>query len=127
MTSQITNFQEQSPGWTTVIGTGSDPTMNLSNNSDSDLGNFLERPTRIAEYQWAVSSPLFERLNPWQLFLNDPRVAEKIANFELYRSKLMSRWLYLALVFIMVGLLYLTILTLALMKLLLRGTSSMST
>jgi len=88
LTSQITNFQEQSPGWTTVIGTGSDPTMNLSNNSDCDLGNFLERPTRIAEYQWAVSSPLFERLNPWQLFLNDPRVAEKIANFELYRSKL---------------------------------------
>lgn len=62
--------------------------MNLSNINDSDLGNFLSRPTRIAEYQWAVSSPLFERLNPWQLFLNDPRVTEKIANFELYRSKL---------------------------------------
>ena len=62
--------------------------MNLSNNSDSDLGNFLSRPTRIGEYQWSVSAPLFERFNPWQLFLNDPRVAEKIANFELYRSKL---------------------------------------
>jgi hypothetical protein len=62
--------------------------MNLSNNNDSDLGNFLSRPTRIGEYTWSVSSPLFERFNPWQLFLNDPRVAEKIANFELYRSKL---------------------------------------
>lgn len=88
LTSQITNFQEQDPGWTTAIGSGMDPTMNLSNNNDSDLGNFLSRPTRIAEYQWAVGSPLFERINPWQAFLNDPRVAEKIANFELYRSKL---------------------------------------
>jgi len=88
LTSQITNFQEQDPGWTTGIGSGSDATMNLSNTNDSDLGNFLSRPTRIAEYQWAVSSPLFERFNPWALFLNDPRVTEKIANFELYRSKL---------------------------------------
>jgi len=88
MTSEITNFQEQDPGWTTAIGSGSDATMQLSNAGDSDLGNFLSRPTRIGEFQWSVSSPLFERFNPWQLFLNDPRVAEKIANFELYRSKL---------------------------------------
>jgi hypothetical protein len=88
LTSQITNFQEQDPGWTSTIGSGMDSTMNLSNNNDSDLGSFLSRPTRIAEYSWGVSTPLFERFNPWQLFLNDPRVAEKIANFELYRSKL---------------------------------------
>lgn len=62
--------------------------MNLSSTSDSSLGSFLSRPTRIAEYQWVVGQPLFQKFNPWQLFLNDPRVAEKIANFELYRSKL---------------------------------------
>jgi hypothetical protein len=62
--------------------------MNLGSTSDSTLGSFLSRPTRIGEYSWSVNAPLFERFNPWQLFLNDPRVAEKIANFELYRSKL---------------------------------------
>lgn len=62
--------------------------MNLSSTSDSSLGSFLSRPTRIGEFSWVVGSPLFEKFNPWQLFLNDPRVAEKIANFELYRSKL---------------------------------------
>ena len=62
--------------------------MNLSSTSDASLGSFLGRPTRIKEYQWAVGQPFFERFNPWELFLNDPRVAEKIANFELYRSQL---------------------------------------
>jgi len=62
--------------------------MNLSSTSDASLGSFLGRPTRIAEYQWSVGLPLFEEFNPWKLFLDDPRVAEKIANFELYRSKL---------------------------------------
>jgi len=88
MTAEITNFQEQDPGWTTSIGSGMDATMNLSSTSDASLGSFLGRPTRIGEYRWTVGQPLFERLNPWALFLNDPRVREKIANFELYRSKL---------------------------------------
>ena len=88
MSAEITNFEEQDPGWTTTIGSGSDNTMNLSATNDSSLGSFLGRPTRIAEYSWAVSQPLFQRFNPWALFLNDPRVAEKIANYELYRSKL---------------------------------------
>lgn len=88
LTEEITNFQEQQPGWTTSIGSGSDATMNLGNNSDSALGSFLGRPTRIADVSWAVGQPLFFQINPWSLFLSDPRVAEKVANFELYRSKL---------------------------------------
>lgn len=85
---QITTFNDQDSGWTTKIGSGSDVTMDVANNNDSDLGSFLSRPTRIAEYSWGVNLPLFQKLDPWSLFLNDPRVAEKIANFELYRSKL---------------------------------------
>lgn len=88
LTEQITNFEEQDAGWTTKIGAGSDATMNLSSTSDASLGAFLGRPTRIAQLPWTVNQPTFVRIKPWELFLNDPRVAEKIANFELYRSKL---------------------------------------
>jgi len=35
LTAEITNFQEQDAGYTTTIGAGSDPTMNLVNNADS--------------------------------------------------------------------------------------------
>lgn len=62
--------------------------MKLGTTGDSSLGSFLSRPTRIANYSWAVDQPLFQQLDPWSLFLNDPRVAEKVANYELYRSKL---------------------------------------
>lgn len=62
--------------------------MKLGSTGDSTLGSFLGRPTRIASYNWVVDQPLFEKLDPWSLFLNDPRVSEKIANYELYRSKL---------------------------------------
>lgn len=88
LSAEITSFQEQDPGWTTTIGAGSDATMNLGNTADSELGSFLGRPTRLADIPWIVGQPLFYKFNPWQQFLNDPRVAEKIANFELYRSKL---------------------------------------
>ena len=87
-TQEITAFTDQDAGWTTTIGSGSDPTMNLANNNDSDLGNFLGRPIRLFDYSWSVGAPLFERFNPWDLFLNNARVREKLANFELYRSKL---------------------------------------
>lgn len=88
LTQEITAFSDQSAGWTTTIGSGSDPTMDLAATVDSDLGNFLGRPVRIAEYNWGVGSGFFERFNPWREFLNDERVKEKTAHFELYRSKL---------------------------------------
>ena len=62
--------------------------MDLAATVDSDLGNFLGRPVRIAEYNWAVGGGFFHRFNPWQLFLDNARVREKTANFELFRSKL---------------------------------------
>jgi hypothetical protein len=65
-----------------------DATMKLGASGDSSLGSFLGRPTRIADFSWIVDQPFFERFDPWSLFLNDPRVSEKIANYELYRSKL---------------------------------------
>ena len=87
-TEQITAFSDQEAGWTTCIAGGSDATMNLASNSDSDLGNFLERPVRIQELSWAVGQSLFESFNPWVDFLSSPRVKEKIANYELLRMNL---------------------------------------
>lgn len=86
--AQITTFADQSAGWSTKIASGSDATMDLAKTTDSSLGAFLQRPTVIGTYSWVMGQPLFEKFNPWALFLNDPRVAEKIANFELFRSKL---------------------------------------
>lgn len=85
---EITQFNEQDAGWTSTIGSGEDATMNLSKTSDSDLGNFLARPVRIGKFEWSVGQPFFQQFNPWDLFLSDSRVKEKIANYELFRCKL---------------------------------------
>jgi hypothetical protein len=87
-TEQITAFSDQEAGWTTCIKGGSDATMNLSSNSDSDLGNFLERPIRIHEAPWIMGQPLFTTFNPWVDFMSNPRVKEKIAHYELLRMNL---------------------------------------
>lgn len=86
--AQVTTFADESAGWNTTVPTNPDPTFNLSNNSDSDLGNFLCRPINVATYQWAVNQPLFETIKPWTEYLSNPFIRDKIQNFELLRMNL---------------------------------------
>lgn len=88
----ITGFSDQLAGWTTSIAGGRDATYNLANNNDSDLGDFLGRPVKVLETQWSIGQPLFERLNPWSLFLDNTRVKEKTSNFELLRMNLHAKF-----------------------------------
>jgi len=85
---EITAFVDQEPGYTTIIGGGKDATMDTVSTADSDLGNFLSRPIRLKEVSWAMGAPLFDSFNPWSEFLSNPRVKEKIANYELLRMNL---------------------------------------
>lgn len=88
----ITGFSDQLAGWTTSITGGRDATYNLANNNDSDLGDFLGRPVKVLETQWSIGQPLFERFNPWYLFLHNTRVKEKTSNFELLRMNLHAKF-----------------------------------
>lgn len=88
----ITGFSDQLAGWTTSITDDRDATYNLANNNDSDLGDFLGRPVKVLESQWLVGQPIFERFNPWELFLNNTRVKEKTSNFELLRMNLHAKF-----------------------------------
>lgn len=85
---QITAFADQDAGWlTTKVGTY-DPTMDLANTSDSELGNFLKRPIRESAQSWIVGQPFFYKFNPWAAFCENPFVRDKIKNYELLRMKL---------------------------------------
>lgn len=87
-THQITAFSDETAGWKTEVNSSYDSTMELGETGNSDLGNFLERPVKIAQYSWAVASPLFEQFNPWALFCSDSRVREKLAHYELLRCNM---------------------------------------
>lgn len=63
-TEQITSFADQDAGWTTEKVGMYDPTMDLANNSDSSLGDFLQRPIRQSAQTWLVGQPLYYKFNP---------------------------------------------------------------
>ena len=82
-TQQITAFADQDAGWTKeAVGTY-DETMDLAYNTDSNLASFLGRPIRSNAYSWAVGTPFYADFNPWEDFITNPQVADKIANYEL--------------------------------------------
>lgn len=84
----ITAFSDQTAGWTVDIASQPDSTMNLVASGPSTLSTFLNRPVRLGSYSWAVSAPLFEKIDPWTLWVNDPYVREKLAHYSLLRCKL---------------------------------------
>lgn len=65
-----------------------DPTRSLQDSDDAKLENFFSRPIKIAEQEWATSTSLAFDINPWALYWENPRVANRIANFHLLKCNL---------------------------------------
>jgi hypothetical protein len=87
-TEQITAFADQDAGWTTKISGNYEATMDLGNNSDTELGKFLERPIRQSAQSWIVGDEFYYKFNPWTAFCQNPYVRNKITNYQLLRMKL---------------------------------------
>jgi hypothetical protein len=85
---QIVSFADQEAGWMKDASGQFDSTMDLVDKSDSSLGAFLGRPVKVNTTAWAVGQPLYFQINPWELFVTHPAIAEKLANYELLRCNL---------------------------------------
>jgi hypothetical protein len=55
---------------------------------DAKLGNFFSRPIKIREIEWGTGANLFNEFDPWSLYLNNPRVINRITNFHLMKAVL---------------------------------------
>jgi hypothetical protein len=57
--------------------------------SEDSLDTFMSRPVRIFSKFWQVGeSPAYlNEINPWELFLNNPRVLNKLETFKLLQGK----------------------------------------
>jgi hypothetical protein len=60
----------------------------IADNDDADLGSFFSRPLEIAEYSWSSSVTLFEDFNPWTLYCENPKVMNRLCNFNLLKAKM---------------------------------------
>lgn len=88
---QNVHFSDQTPQWDYTVDSMPDPTFNIADTDDADLGNFFSRPIKIRSYSWATGTNLFETFNPWQDFFENTRVLNRITNFNLLRCKLKVR------------------------------------
>jgi hypothetical protein len=85
---QNVRFSDQYTGPQTEISGRVDKTRGVTDTNDTQLGDFLSRPIKIADYTWSVGGFLNATLNPWQLFFSNPRIENRLNNYNLIRADL---------------------------------------
>ena len=65
-----------------------DPTRRLQDTSGDDLASFFARPIKISETEWVTNSSLNVVIDPWSSFINNPRVSNRMTNFNLLRARM---------------------------------------
>lgn len=65
-----------------------DPTRKLQDSNDATLQNFFSRPIKIATRDWGTNTTLGFDINPWSLYFGNPRVSNRLSNFNIMRAKL---------------------------------------
>lgn len=79
---------DQPNQWTVTVPSMPDSTYNHGAEEDAQLGDFMARPVLIYSYDWAVGAGPDFVINPWTLFYSNPRVINRINNYNLLRSTL---------------------------------------
>jgi hypothetical protein len=85
---QNVKFSDQHDPYLYDVENAVDPTRKLMDTDDATLDNFFSRPIKIHEEEWSTSTTMYFNINPWKLYFENPRVINRIANFNLLRSRL---------------------------------------
>jgi hypothetical protein len=86
--SAIMTFHDQNPSYECAIMSEEDPSRATSDTSVASLADFFKRPFVIQTVTWAVNGALDAAFQPWQLWADNPRVANRISNFRNFRGNL---------------------------------------
>lgn len=83
-------FRDGAEQWKSSFSSKHDPTRDVTVLGDVSLANFFARPVKIAEYIWdpAAVTPFYQAFDPWTLFMQNPRVSNRISNYRLFSGKL---------------------------------------
>lgn len=81
-------FSDQTASFETRPECTMDITRTQQDTHDAELADFFARPIKIQEIEWAVGGSFFVSFNPWKDYLENSRVSNRIANFNLLRCKL---------------------------------------
>lgn len=89
-TEKTVKFLQDSATATCDVPNPLEPTFMLADTSDT-IDDFLSRPIKIASLEWEIGVALHTTLDPWSLYFEDKRVANRLANFYLLRAQLHVR------------------------------------
>lgn len=81
MTQEVVQFVDEVKQEEVNVSVSRDSLDKIGETSDTSLGSWLERPLEIANISWTTGGTVNEILDPWDLFLSDPRNINKIAYF----------------------------------------------
>lgn len=71
-----------------VAGDLGDPTRSIAMNMDEDFANWFRRPIKADTINWEIGMPFNINFNPWTMFFENPRVINRINNYNLLRARL---------------------------------------
>lgn len=82
-------------GLSEIVDEGTLAQGNYDQDSDTtaSLGNFLQRPVRIATYSWAQGGGFLQTFKPWALYFNTPQIKNKLQNFGKIKCRLHLKFL----------------------------------
>lgn len=88
MQSQTVTFRDGSTQWSVAMS-GDDSTRMQTVHGDVSLQEFFARPVPIWSQTWVPNTAFVsETINPWQLFIENPRVSNRMSNYALMAGKL---------------------------------------
>jgi hypothetical protein len=81
-------FSDATSGTLTGPVTQIDHTRTVQDTGDASLQDFFRRPIKINTITWVHNNTLYTTFNPWSLYFENPRVINRLTNFNLLRAKL---------------------------------------
>jgi hypothetical protein len=81
-------FADQEDPYLYDVESPMDSTRMLQDTDDATLDNFFSRPLKIHATEWGTGAALYFQIDPWSLYLENPRVSNRMANYNLLRSVL---------------------------------------
>jgi len=87
-THQNVGFSDSDDPYLYSVKGSMDPTRSLQDTTGDDLSSFFSRPLKISETEWATNSSLNVVIDPWTLFISNPRVVNRMTNYNLLRARM---------------------------------------
>lgn len=85
---QQMTFHDQDEGFGYEADSGIDNTRYSRDEQVAHYRDFLKRPIKLNAYKWQLGQDFSADINPWDDYLTNSRISNRIAHFNLLRGKL---------------------------------------